>query len=214
MAVEIVGRWKNTRADARFRHRHLLRNRKETKEKVTTGLSMGQFKVSFELSIASERNGIVNNPSLLLNHRYHNWWAYRYYVCELLALLNVIGKFSIFTPFTRRAPNTKSTRWVLTYSLKWNMFICVWGVHKRVHLLEHHNAVTAIWFSRKNDNRIVTTGTLCYRICGCISCKHSENPFFNQNKKWCEPCGFGSFFTDRWEKSVFFVEIFTALSML
>lgn len=45
MAVEIVGRRKNTRAYARSRHRHLLRNRKETKEKVTTGLSMGQFKV-------------------------------------------------------------------------------------------------------------------------------------------------------------------------
>ncbi|EDW29967.1 GL15920 [Drosophila persimilis] len=26
------------------------------------------------------------------NLRYHNWWAYRYYVCELLALINVIGE--------------------------------------------------------------------------------------------------------------------------
>lgn len=25
------------------------------------------------------------------NLRYHNWWAYRYFFCELLALINVIG---------------------------------------------------------------------------------------------------------------------------
>ena len=34
---------------------------------------------------------------LLLDYLYdnlknHNWWAYRYFFCELLALLNVIGK--------------------------------------------------------------------------------------------------------------------------
>jgi hypothetical protein len=26
------------------------------------------------------------------NLTYHNWWAYRYYLCEVLALLNVIGE--------------------------------------------------------------------------------------------------------------------------
>jgi len=26
------------------------------------------------------------------NLRFHNWWAYRYYLCEVLALLNVIGE--------------------------------------------------------------------------------------------------------------------------
>ena len=26
------------------------------------------------------------------NLRYHNWWAYRYFLCELLAFINVIGK--------------------------------------------------------------------------------------------------------------------------
>jgi len=26
------------------------------------------------------------------NLKNHNWWAYRYYLCELLALLNVIGE--------------------------------------------------------------------------------------------------------------------------
>lgn len=31
------------------------------------------------------------------NLRYHNWWAYRYYLCELLAFLNVVGKlYNIF----------------------------------------------------------------------------------------------------------------------
>lgn len=26
------------------------------------------------------------------NLKFNNWWAYKYYICELLALLNVIGK--------------------------------------------------------------------------------------------------------------------------
>lgn len=26
------------------------------------------------------------------NLRYHNWWAYRYFFCELLAFVNVVGK--------------------------------------------------------------------------------------------------------------------------
>lgn len=26
------------------------------------------------------------------NLRYHNWWAYRYFFCELLALINVVGE--------------------------------------------------------------------------------------------------------------------------
>jgi innexin len=29
------------------------------------------------------------------NLKNHNWWAYRYYLCELLALLNVIGECAI-----------------------------------------------------------------------------------------------------------------------
>lgn len=46
MVMEIMGGRKNTRANARSRHRHLLRNRKETKEKAAVRLLMGQFKVS------------------------------------------------------------------------------------------------------------------------------------------------------------------------
>ena len=35
---------------------------------------------------------------LLLDYLYdnlknHNWWAYRYFFCEFLALINVIGKY-------------------------------------------------------------------------------------------------------------------------
>lgn len=29
------------------------------------------------------------------NLRYHNWWAYKYYLCEVLALMNVTGKYWI-----------------------------------------------------------------------------------------------------------------------
>lgn len=29
------------------------------------------------------------------NLRYHNWWAYKYYFCELLSFLNVIGKVRV-----------------------------------------------------------------------------------------------------------------------
>lgn len=27
------------------------------------------------------------------NLRYHNWWAYKYYLCEALALMNVTGTY-------------------------------------------------------------------------------------------------------------------------
>ena len=38
---------------------------------------------------------------LLLDYLYdnlknHNWWAYRYFFCELLAFLNIIGKIVCF----------------------------------------------------------------------------------------------------------------------
>ena len=45
---------------------------------------------------------------LLLDYLYdnlknHNWWAYRYFFCELLAFLNIIGK-SQFTSLQRAMP--------------------------------------------------------------------------------------------------------------
>ncbi|KZS13791.1 Uncharacterized protein APZ42_021190 [Daphnia magna] len=30
---------------------------------------------------------------LVDNLKHHNWWAYRYFFCETLALTNVVGKF-------------------------------------------------------------------------------------------------------------------------
>ncbi|XKL67313.1 hypothetical protein PGB90_002804 [Kerria lacca] len=33
------------------------------------------------------------------NLRYHNWWAYRYYLCELLAFLNVVGQMFLMNRF-------------------------------------------------------------------------------------------------------------------
>lgn len=37
--------------------------------------------------------------------RYHNWWAYRYFVCEFLSLVNVIGKS--FELYLVNVPNAK-----------------------------------------------------------------------------------------------------------
>ncbi|XP_062717038.1 innexin shaking-B isoform X4 [Aedes albopictus] len=33
------------------------------------------------------------------NLRYHNWWAYRYYICEFLSLVNVIGQMFLMNRF-------------------------------------------------------------------------------------------------------------------
>ncbi|XP_028523156.1 innexin shaking-B isoform X3 [Apis cerana] len=33
------------------------------------------------------------------NLRFHNWWAYRYYLCEVLALLNVVGQMFLMNRF-------------------------------------------------------------------------------------------------------------------
>ena len=30
------------------------------------------------------------------NLKHHNWWAYRYFFCEFLALVNIIGKLLFF----------------------------------------------------------------------------------------------------------------------
>lgn len=33
------------------------------------------------------------------NLRFHNWWAYRYYFCEVLALVNVVGQMFLMNRF-------------------------------------------------------------------------------------------------------------------
>ena len=40
------------------------------------------------------------------NLKHHNWWAYRYFFCEFLALVNIIGEliFIIFENFKVQGP--------------------------------------------------------------------------------------------------------------
>ena len=47
---------------------------------------------------------------LLLDYLYdnlknHNWWAYRYFFCELLAFLNIIGKVQKVQPWLQADPS-------------------------------------------------------------------------------------------------------------
>lgn len=35
------------------------------------------------------------------NLRYHNWWAYRYFFCELLAFINVVGEWGSLSVYGR-----------------------------------------------------------------------------------------------------------------
>ena len=42
------------------------------------------------------------------NLKHHNWWAYRYFFCEFLALINVIGTVQIM--IRRALSNTILTR--------------------------------------------------------------------------------------------------------
>ena len=53
------------------------------------------------------------------NRKHHNWWAYRYFFCEFLALVNIIGKFEdsrLFPKFPRNfpfsVPNWLCLQWV------------------------------------------------------------------------------------------------------
>lgn len=41
------------------------------------------------------------------NLTYHNWWAYRYYLCEFLALLNVIGEAMVSTSEKKMGKSVK-----------------------------------------------------------------------------------------------------------
>lgn len=43
------------------------------------------FRIGNDFPLISFLNSIIG-------FSYHNWWAYRYYVCEFLSLVNVIGK--------------------------------------------------------------------------------------------------------------------------
>ena len=51
------------------------------------------------------------------NLQYHNWWAYKYYLCEILSLVNVIGSLT----FCR--PSVKIYLTVIFYLKKGQMFL-------------------------------------------------------------------------------------------
>lgn len=122
MAVEVLGRWQNSCTYHGLRYRNLFRSREKTKKEITFRLFMGKPKVSiyYHFNFIKKTLSEVSFPFkmklnficiifnkiiiliflnfslyllyLFLFCRYHNWWAYRYYVCELLALVNVIGE--------------------------------------------------------------------------------------------------------------------------
>ena len=64
---------------------------------------IGALKMDLDLGIISEAEK-RSKKKLLLDYLYtnlknHNFWAYRYFFCEFLALLNVFGKsLELFTP--------------------------------------------------------------------------------------------------------------------
>ena len=64
---------------------------------------IGALKMDLDLGIISEAEK-RSKKKLLLDYLYtnlknHNFWAYRYFFCEFLALLNVFGKsLGLFTP--------------------------------------------------------------------------------------------------------------------
>ena len=58
---------------------------------------IGALKMDLDLGIISEAEK-RQKKKLLLDYLYanlknHNFWAYRYFFCEFLALLNVLGKW-------------------------------------------------------------------------------------------------------------------------
>ena len=52
--------------------------------------------MDLDLGIISEGEKRLKKKLILdyvyANLKHHNWWAYRYFFCELLALINVIGE--------------------------------------------------------------------------------------------------------------------------
>ena len=55
-------------------------------------------KVSFMQKISFKDVEKRQKKRLLLDYlsdnlKHHNWWAYRYFFCEFLALINIIGQF-------------------------------------------------------------------------------------------------------------------------
>lgn len=72
---------------------------------------MGKFKVFISSTIEIGNDfPIITLFNSMFGFSYHNWWAYRYYVCEFLSLVNVIGKriLNIIFYVTCSPPSSKN----------------------------------------------------------------------------------------------------------
>ena len=80
--------------------------------------------MDLDLGIISEAEK-RSKKKLLLDYLYsnlknHNFWAYRYFFCELLALLNVIGKWDWKGFVTKN--NFKTNQYYLRWQIRRKMF--------------------------------------------------------------------------------------------
>ena len=59
-------------------------------------LKVGALTMDLDLGIISESEKRLKKKLILdyiySNLKHHNFWAYRYFFCEFLALINVVGK--------------------------------------------------------------------------------------------------------------------------
>ena len=53
------------------------------------------------------------------NLKHHNWWAYRYFFCEFLALVNIIGKINLlhYSRWARASKAPQSEAWAVYWPL-------------------------------------------------------------------------------------------------
>ena len=72
--------------------------------------------MDLDLGIISEGEKRLKKKLILdyvyANLKHHNWWAYRYFFCELLALINVIGEAK--TRYNADLENCKTIKRPLT----------------------------------------------------------------------------------------------------
>jgi hypothetical protein len=116
--------------------------------------------MDLDLGIISEAEK-RSKKKLLLDYLYsnlknHNFWAYRYFFCELLSLINVVGKSK--SPLTSFKKNTL----IIITTLK--------------------NTTTHFFANHKSQKKLETFGDLCmpYQYIN-ISCTYNYNN--NNNKK-------------------------------
>ena len=63
-------------------------------------IQVAALTMDLDLGIISESEKRLKKKLILdyiyANLKHHNFWAFRYFFCELLALINVIGTFTIY----------------------------------------------------------------------------------------------------------------------